>query len=317
MAGFQKATKLQAKARIAIDGPSGAGKTWTGLVTATVLAGGGKIAVIDSERGSASKYADRFEFDVLELDGSFHPERYIEGIREAAKAGYAVVLIDSLTHAWAGAGGVLEVVDASKSKFGVNSYMAWSVGTPLWQSLIDAMLGAPMHVIATMRSKSKFVEGEKAGGGKTYTRTGTEPVARNGVEYEFDVVGDLDLEHTMVVSKSRAGDRLQDIYRRPGPDFGEAVLEWLTDGAVDTKALARELSAAAGDTDALRDALAKAKIGMDDLADEKKLAKARGIAKKIADDREQAGKDPATRAADAGNGAGTAGPALPSPHREA
>lgn len=284
MAGFVKATKMQAKARIALDGPSGAGKTWTGLVTATALADGGRIAVIDSERGSASKYADRFEFDVLTIDGNYHPKHYIDGIRQAAAGGYDALLIDSLTHSWAGSGGVLEVVDAAKSQFGGNQYMAWSVGTPLWQSLIDAILGAPLHVIVTLRSKSKFVEQEDSRGKKSYQRAGTEPVARDGIEYEFDVVGDLDLQHTMVISKTRAGDRIQKVYREPGPEFGEAVLAWLTDGAVDVKALARELSAVAGDTEALKAALAKAKITMDDLADEAKLAKARTIAEKVAKD---------------------------------
>lgn len=281
MAGFVKATKKQSKARIALDGPSGAGKTWTALTTATALADGGSIAVIDSERGSASKYADHFEFDVLEIHSNYHPKHYIEGIREAAKGGYSVVVIDSMTHAWAGSGGVLEVVDAAKSSFGGNQYMAWSVGTPLWQSLIDAILGAPLHVIATLRSKSKFVEQTDDRGKKSYQRQGMEPQARDGVEFEFDVVGDLDLAHTMIVSKDRTNGRVHKAYREPGAEFGEAVLAWLTDGAVDTLALAKELAQTAGDSEALKAALAKAKITMPDLADEDLLAKARGIAEKV------------------------------------
>ena len=282
MSGFVRATKRQSKARIALDGPSGAGKTWTALATATALADGGKVALIDSERGSASKYADDFDFDVLELDGDFHPDRYIEGLRDAAKAGYAVAVLDSLTHAWAGKNGVLEQVDAAKARFGNNSQRAWAVGTPMWQGLIDAMLQSPIHVIATIRSKTKFVEVDKGNGKKGYERAGMEPVARDGIEYEFDVVGDLDLEHNLVIAKSRAGRRLEAIYRRPGSEFGDAVLAWLTDGAVDTRALARELADTAGDVEALKAALKKANIGMDDLADEKTLAKARTIAAKVA-----------------------------------
>lgn len=296
MTGFQKATKRQAKARIALDGPSGSGKTWTGLVTATALAAGGAVAVIDSERGSASKYADDFTFDVLELDGNFHPNRYIDGIRQSATAGYSVVLIDSLTHAWAGRNGVLELVDAARAQFGGNSQRAWSVGTPIWQALIDAMLQSPIHVIATMRSKVKYVEVDKGGGKKGYEKMGMEPVARDGIDYEFDVVGDIDLEHNLIVSKSRAGNRLDAMYRRPGPEFGEAVLAWLTDGAPDTRSLARELMETAGDTEALAAELAKAKIASADLADGKKLAKARRIAEGIAN-RPTGG--------DEGDGAGT------------
>jgi hypothetical protein len=283
VSGFQRATKKQAKARIALDGPSGSGKTWTSLVTAQALANGGGVAVIDSERGSASKYADEFTFDVMELDGNFHPDRYIDGLRAAVQGGYAVVVVDSLTHAWAGKGGVLEQVDAAKARFGGNSYMAWSHGTPLWQALIDAMVQAPIHVIATMRSKTKFVEQEDRGK-KSYVRAGTEPVARDGVEYEFDVVGDLDHEHNLVIAKSRAGRRLEAIYRRPGPEFGQAVLAWLTDGAVDVDGRARELMTLVGE-DGKGELVAKlkaAKIASADLGDDKTWAKARSIAEGIA-----------------------------------
>lgn len=281
MSGFVTATKRQAKARIALDGPSGSGKTWTGLVTALALANGGPVAVIDSELGSASKYADRFAFDVMELSGNFDPKRYIEGIAQAAQGGYTVVLIDSLTHAWSGKGGVLEIVDAAKARFGGNSHMAWSVGTPAWQGLIDAMVQSPIHVIATIRSKTKWVEQEDSRGKKSYQRAGTEPVARDGIEYEFDVVGDLDLDHNLVISKSRAGGRIDSMYRSPGPEFGQAVLAWLTDGAVDVKGRAKELTALAAHAEGLKPALAKAKITLEDLADAKKWEKAQSIAREL------------------------------------
>lgn len=283
MSGFKPAVKSQAKARIALDGPSGSGKTWTGLVTATALAGGGRVAVIDSETGSASKYADRFTFDVLELTGSFAVEKYTAAIGQAVEAGYPVVLIDSLTHAWAGKGGVLEVVDAAKSRFGGNSHMAWSVGTPAWQSLIDAMVQAPIHVIATIRSKTKWLEQTDDRGRKSYQRAGTEVVARDGIEYEFDIVGDLDLDHNLVISKTRAGDRVEALYRKPGPEFGKAVLAWLSDGAVDVTARARELKVLALNAEGLKPALAKAKIGLEDLADEKKWEKAQVVARELGD----------------------------------
>ena len=227
MSGFQKATKKKAKARIALDGPSGAGKTWTGLTTAIALAGpNGRVAVIDSERGSASLYADRFDFDVLDLE-DFNPRRYIRAIQDAADAGYDVLLIDSLTHAWQF---VLEYVDQAKKRFGGNSYMAWSEGTPLWQALIDAILKAPMHVVVTMRSKSKFVEEQDNKGRTTYKRAGTEPVARDGVEFEFTIVGDMNLDHDLIISKTRCGDAVPVFYREPGPEFGRAVLAFLESG---------------------------------------------------------------------------------------
>jgi hypothetical protein len=228
VSGFQKAEKRKAKARIAIDGPSGAGKTWTSLTTARALAGPkGTVAVIDSERGSASLYADRFPFDVMELQ-DFDTKRYIKGIRDAAADGYDVLIIDSLTHAWKY---VLEQVDQAKKRFGGNSYMAWSVGTPMWDELIQAILTAPMHVIVTMRSKSQFVEEQDARGKTSYKRVGTEPVARDGIEFEFTIVGDMNLDHDLIISKTRCGDAVPTFYREPGEEFGKAVLSWLDAGA--------------------------------------------------------------------------------------
>ena len=102
---FQKAVKQEAKLRLAIAGPAGSGKTYTGLSIAQSLANGGKIAVLDTEHGSASKYADLFDFDVMEMDPPFHPDRFAAAIREAQGAGYKVIVLDSLSHAWNGTGG--------------------------------------------------------------------------------------------------------------------------------------------------------------------------------------------------------------------
>ena len=87
--GFVRASKSAAKARLALVGPSGAGKTYSSLAIATGL--GPRIALIDTERGTARKYAgDPFDFDVLEL-ASFSPRAYIEAIAAAARARYDVL----------------------------------------------------------------------------------------------------------------------------------------------------------------------------------------------------------------------------------
>jgi len=120
MMQFQKATKRQSKMRLALIGPSGSGKTYTALTLATALSK--NIAVIDTERGSASLYSDKFDFDVLELH-TFNPQHYIDSIEAAAKAGYTVVVIDSLSHAWEGEGGALEMVDNITAKSAAGSLM--------------------------------------------------------------------------------------------------------------------------------------------------------------------------------------------------
>lgn len=225
---FSKATKAAARGRIALMGPSGSGKTFTALGIASGL--GDRVAVIDTERGSASKYADLFNFDVLELE-SFAPRMYVDAIRAATSEGYDVVVIDSLSHAWMGKGGALEMVDAAqrRSKAG-NSFTAWRDVTPEHNALVDAIVQCPSHVIATMRTKTEYVLEEGQNGKKTPRRIGLAPVQRDGLEYEFDVVGEVDLDHVLSISKTRWSAVADQAIRKPGREFGERFRAWLTDG---------------------------------------------------------------------------------------
>jgi len=231
---FTKASRRQKKLRMSLAGPSGSGKTYTALAIATGLAQGkaeaaqgGKIAVLDTERGSASLYSDRFNFDVVELE-SFNPENYIKMIEAAGTAGYSVLIIDSLSHAWFGQGGVLDQVN----KRGGNSFTdGWGkVGTPLQNRLMDAILNAPMHIIATMRVKSEYVIEADERGKSVPRRVGLKEVQREGTEYEFDIVGLLDLGNTMVIEKSRLPDLTGAIISKPNAKFAEGVLAWLNKG---------------------------------------------------------------------------------------
>ncbi len=224
---FQKATKKQKKLRMSLAGPAGSGKTYTALAISTALAQGGKIALIDTERGSASLYSDRFNFDVSELD-SFNPENYIKGIAEAGEAGYSVLIIDSLSHAWFGQGGVLDQVN----KRGGNSFTdGWGkVGTPLQNRLLDAILNAPMHIIATMRTKSDYVIEPDERGKMVPRRIGTKEIQREGIEYEFDLVGILDMGNSMMIEKSRLPDLTGAIIDKPDGKVADRFLKWLESG---------------------------------------------------------------------------------------
>lgn len=227
---FQKATKTQSKLRMAINGPSGSGKTFTGLTFACALANGGRVAVIDTERGSASKYADMFDFDVLELD-TYHPQQYMDGIQAAEDAGYDVILIDSLSHAWEGEGGVLDLHDqATKRQRTENSYTAWKDITPIHRKLVDAMLQSKCHIIATMRSKTEYVLVTNSQGKQEPKKVGMAPVQRQGMEYEFDIVADMDTDHNMMVSKSRCFTVADAVVNKPTAAWFQAVKAWLTDG---------------------------------------------------------------------------------------
>lgn len=225
---FQKATKEAAKLRAAIFGPSGAGKTFTSLRLATGI--GGRIAVIDSERRTASKYSDRFDFDVCNLESGHHSVgAYVTAIKEAGVAGYNVLIIDSLTHAWQE---LLAEIDAiAKAKYRGNTWSAWSDGTPKQRALVDAILDFPGHVIATMRSKTEWTT-EASNGGKTAPkRIGLTPEQGKGIEYEFDMLFELSVEHILTVLKDRSGKFQDQIIQNPDESLGRQMATWLDEGA--------------------------------------------------------------------------------------
>ncbi|GKX54061.1 hypothetical protein SOASR030_01730 [Leminorella grimontii] len=226
---FEKAMRKKAKLRLALTGPSGSGKTYSALLVAKGI--GGKIAVIDTEKGSASLYSDICEFDVLELEPPFTPERFIEAINTAEKAGYDSLIIDSITHEWGGVGGCLELVDTiAKTKFKGNSWSAWSEINPRHRLFLDAILRSPMHIIATMRSKTETAQVEE-NGRKKVAKLGMKSEQRDGVEYEFTTVLDLTHEnHYANATKDRTK-----LFSNADPvilneDTGKALLEWLESG---------------------------------------------------------------------------------------
>jgi len=223
---FERATKEQAKLRLAIFGPSGSGKTFTSLRIATGL--GGKIAVIDTERGSASKYAGRFEFDVLELPKP-DIDTYIQAIRAAQNAGYDILIIDSLTHAWKDL--IAQVDKWAQQSFGGNKWAGWSRGTPKQASFVDTILGYNGHIIATMRTKTEWAIEKDSKGRNKPVRLGTSPEQGKGIEYEFDMLIEIDVQHLAKVIKDRTGQYQDAIIEMPGEQLGEDLSAWLSIGA--------------------------------------------------------------------------------------
>lgn len=225
---FQKAERRKAKLRLGITGPSGSGKTWGALQVAKGI--GGKIAVIDTERGSASLYTHLVDFDVLELTPPYTPERFIEAVKSAEAAGYDVCIIDSASHEWNGVGGCLELVDQiAAARYKGNSWSAWNDITPRHRAFLDAMLRADMHIIATMRSKTETAQTEE-NGRKKVVKLGMKSEQRDGVEYEFTTVLDLTHDgHYALASKDRTGLFAGDP-QRLSPEIGAEMLAWLESG---------------------------------------------------------------------------------------
>ena len=223
MSSFKKATKEQAKLRLALFGVSGSGKTYTALRLAKGL--GGKIAVIDTERNSACKYSDRFDFDVCDAK-----KPSIENLKmfiDEAR-GYDVLIIDSMTHAWLEL--LQEVEKLAKTKFGGNTWSAWSEGTPKQMGLINALLDFPGHIIATMRVETNWTTVTNEKGKVVPVRVGEAPKQGKGIEYEFDMLMQISPEHDALVIKDRTGKYQDEVIQLPDEEFGKALGEWLKDG---------------------------------------------------------------------------------------
>lgn len=238
---FTKAVRKKAKLRLALTGPSGSGKTLSALLLAKGF--DGSIAVIDTERDSASLYASAVTlpdgrsiepppFDSLSLCAPYTPERYIEAIRAAEAAGYSTLIIDSITHEWSGVGGCLELVDEiARARYRGNSWSAWNDVTPRHRALLDAILQSSMHVIVTLRSKTETAQQENANGKKSVVKLGMKAEQRDGFEYEMTLVLDLSHDgHYATATKDRTGLLMG---RDPAvitPQTGRQLLNWLESG---------------------------------------------------------------------------------------
>jgi len=224
---FKKAVKYDAKLRMAIAGPSGSGKTYTALAIGTAMSK--KVALVDTEHGSASKYADLFEFDVMELAPPFHPQRFCDAIKQAEAAGYEIVILDSLSHAWFADGGLLSIVDdVAATLKGNNTFAAWKTGTPIQNALVEAIIGANLHIIGTMRSKQEYAMSQDDRGKTTVRKVGMAPIQREGFEYEFDVFAEMDMDNRMIVSKTRCPSLVGKVFPKPGTEVATILNDWLS-----------------------------------------------------------------------------------------
>ena len=228
---LKKATKEQAKLRLLIYGLSGGGKTYTSLAIAggLVKAFGGKVAVLDTEFRSASKYANIFDF-LTDDFGDPSIDNYIKFIDMCKEdPDITVLVIDSLTHAWQY---ILETVDTLKeTTCRGDSRKAWSIMTPVYKKLVNAILTAPFHVIGTTRAKTEWSTTNE-NGNKTVRRDSLAPEQRDGFEYEFDMVMEMNANHYGTVIKDRTHKFQDEIIKKPGEEFGLKLADWLRDGAV-------------------------------------------------------------------------------------
>ena len=215
---FQKANKQSTHIKLAITGPSGSGKTYSALRLAKGLANGGKIAFIDTENESASLYADSFDFDVVNVEAPYSIDKLVNPAKEALNNDYDVMIVDSASHFW---DGVLEY-KSSLDKRGGNSFANWNTANEHYKLMLRAILFSKIHVIVCMRSKMEYILQENEKGKHVPQKVGMAPIMRDGVEYEFTTVFDLDIHHQAQVSKDRTqlfGDKIFQITENTGKKF--------------------------------------------------------------------------------------------------
>ncbi len=236
MSSFAEATRHQLRLRMSLDGPEKSGKSYTALRFAHKLVAdcgegtNGRIAVIDTENRSAEKYSGNapdgvpWQFKVCNLT-SFSPASYMERILEASQEKFCVLIIDSLSHAWAGEGGALELKDRAGS-----SQQAWSKVTPVQNRMMEAIIRSPCHIIATLRTKTEWLYTTDEKGKSVPQKVGTSPIQRPGIGYEFDILGSMDQDHVMRVHGSRCSAVDGKLVPNPGPSFMDPVIAWLKTG---------------------------------------------------------------------------------------
>ena len=232
MIEFKRAERKKAKLRLGISAASGAGKTYSALQIAMGLVDNfTKIALIDTESGSGELYSHICAYACATIRPPFTPDKYIEAIKAAEKTGFEVIIIDSLSHAWSGEGGMLEMVDkATQASKSGNSYTAWRSVTPKHNQLIDTILQSPCHMIITTRAKTEYVIVENDKGRKEPKKIGLAPVFRDGLEYEMTCFFDMSHEHLASASKDRTG-LFDGTPFKPTRETGEKLRGWLENGA--------------------------------------------------------------------------------------
>lgn len=225
---LRKATRTKAKIRLGLSAVSGGGKTYSAILIAKGLCKGdlSKVAIIDTENGSADLYAHLGDYSVLSLQAPYSPERYIAAIKECENAGMDVIIIDSITHEWDGNGGCLQIQEQLGGK-----YQDWAKVTPRHQAFINAILESKCHVITTVRRKQDYEMTKDGNGRVKVEKAGLKEVTREGFEYELTVNLEIDVRHNATASKDRTGLFMGKPQFIPSEATGELILNWCENGA--------------------------------------------------------------------------------------
>jgi archaellum biogenesis ATPase FlaH len=223
---IKKAERRQVKIRMGISGPAGSGKSMSALLIAHGMCGDwSKICVIDTENGRANYYAHLGEYSTIEITGTYETEKYIKAIEMAEQAGFEVIIVDSMTHAWNAPGGILALVDSLTANTKLNNFTAWGVATPKEQAFRQRILASKAHIICTFRSKveTTLVDGK-------VKKMGMKVEYREGIEYEFTLFGEMH-ETQMHLTKDNTQVFPANKPFLPCVETGQQIINWCLQGS--------------------------------------------------------------------------------------
>lgn len=233
---FKKATKKEVKLTMGISGPAGAGKTLSALRIARGLVGPtGKIALIDTEGAKANAYADTIEngYDIAQFQSPFELDKLEDTLDEAIEAGYQVVVIDSLSHFYAGEGGILQQVEDESVRNGGNGMKAWAHVTPKVNRFLEKLKAMPIHVIVTLRSKTTYEISRNDKGKVSVQKLGLAPIWKgDSIDFEMDHMLKMTTDHRAIVDKTRLIGLTDKIFDKPDEKLGKQIKEYLSGGIV-------------------------------------------------------------------------------------
>jgi hypothetical protein len=225
---LKQSQRQQVKLRLGLSGASGFGKTKSALLLAYGMTQDwSKIAVIDTENSSASLYSDLGNYNVLDLQAPYSPERYIQAIVLCEKSGIEVIIIDSASHEWNGIGGCLEIHEKLGGRF-----QDWANVTPRHQGFINKILQSTCHIITTTRRKIDYSLDVGSNGKTQVVKHGTKEITRDGFEYELTINFELINEnHLAKASKDRTGLFMNKPEFLITSNTGKMILEWCNSGS--------------------------------------------------------------------------------------
>lgn len=231
---LKRASRQGVKPLIGLYGESGTGKTYSALLLARGLVGAaGRIAMIDTESGRGSLYADVLPggYEVLELRDPFSPARYIEAMTAIEASGVAVGIIDSGSHEWEGISGVLDMATEIEEKSGKPGLHCWKAPKMAHNLWLRKLLQSPLPWIICLRAKYKSRQGKNESGKTVIIKDeATSPIQAEDFIFECTAHAEILQDHSIILTKC-SHPALRDCFpaRSKGPitiGHGEALARW-------------------------------------------------------------------------------------------